>query len=108
MLKWGFHPNHVRDGRSGCFSLRHGTAVTWVFPGEEMPPAIQLIRAARARVCSPSQGWELPCMELGAAATKVVVFSLLVFLPLNQNIRLQQNSAPKVKLFTSNALTQDI
>lgn len=48
MLNWGFCPNYVRDGKSGYFPLRCGTAVTWVFPGKEMPPAMQLLRAAWA------------------------------------------------------------
>lgn len=57
-----------------------------------------------------SQGWEFPQPELGVAAAKVVVFFLLFFflISLNRNIRLQQKSAPKRKLFTSSALTQDI
>lgn len=79
MLKWGFHPNHVRDSESGYFSLRRGTAVTWVFPGEEIPLAMQSLRAALALACSPSKGWEFPRPELGVAATKVVVSFLLFF-----------------------------
>jgi len=106
MLKQGFYPSHVRDGKSGYFSLRCGTALSWVFPGGEMPPAVQSLRAARA--CVRFQGWQFPCLELGVAATKVVVVFLLFLSLLNQNIRLQQKSAPKMKVFTSNALTQDI
>ena len=73
MLKRGFCPNHVRDGKSQiwyCCDLgvsRGGNASGHAVP--QSCPGMYV----------ESQGWEFSRPELGVAVAKVVVFFLLFF-----------------------------